>query len=116
MGIERQVAKPEAPEGIGDDHAKSVREHPHVVAGGACPADELDEAVAHTRACAHQLQHLVRGGTNGCKLRLHGLLNAHPARDDVGGQAIPDGTVAKPVDDQMQRVVLRDRAVEIDGD
>ena len=85
MRIERQVLKPEARQRIGDHHAKAIREHPNVVPDIPCPGDEVDESVADARAGAHQVQNLIRCGTNGCELRLHGLLNAHPARDDVGG-------------------------------
>ena len=79
------------------------------------PLDERHEAVADARLVAHKLQHLRGGGTNGCELGLHGLLDADPTRDDVRGHAIPDGWVAIAIDDEMQRVVLRDRAVEVDG-
>src|SRR5450631_2469392 len=98
-----KVPKPNPIQDVGDHDPESVRQYPDLMTGGARPVDKFHEALTDPGFCAHKLTNLVRRGTYHCELRLHGLLNTHPTRDYIRRDAIPDGPVAEPVDDEVQR-------------
>jgi hypothetical protein len=111
-----QVAEAPALQHRVDHGAEAGRQDEQAVAAVARPGDELAEAVAQPGVAQHQVAHLLRRGPHPRELLLHRLLQRHLARPQARLDRLPQPRVAVPRDDQVERVVPGDRAVEIAGD